>query len=180
MAFNFVLAKMKIYFSKLNFRTQLIIDELGLFGGVLDLRARLFNIFKRLLLLLLPLCSRFSIVAIERSGDGGTVVHVRIFVFVPSTVVVVAAAKNYKYFVFLCLKSKRTHTLAHRWGKDIIMALIVFPIKFMFVYLSSCSLSMAHSRSRSPHTKSITCHFLSFVFTHLPFRHGLNVRESVL
>lgn len=76
-----------------------------------------------------------------------------------------SSAKNYKYFVFL-------RTASRNRGKDIIMALIVFPIKFIFMYSSSvhkihympfsvfcCTYS--HGLLPSPSLSLVPCHHKS-------------------
>lgn len=56
----------------------------------------------------------------------------------------VSGEKLYKNFVFLRKTNRKRETERDRRGKYIIMALIVFPIKFIFVYSSCVSVHKIH------------------------------------
>lgn len=130
--FKFVLAK-KIYFSKLNFRTQRWVLVFRLCSWLESATSQ----HLELLIFFIFWCC----------GDGNGINSngsMLVFYFVFGFVLFV----DEKLFCF------SAYGIAYR-GKDIIMALIVFPIKFIFMYSSSV------------YTKSITCHFLSFVPIHM-------------
>lgn len=131
--FKFVLAK-KIYFSKLNFRTQRWVLVFRLCSWLESATSQ------HLELLIL----HFLVLWWRQRHQQQWLNAGILFYFVFGFVLFV----DEKLFCF------SAYGIAYR-GKDIIMALIVFPIKFIFMYSSSV------------YTKSITCHFLSFVPIHM-------------